>query len=113
MADSYSYVTNEDFAAKVLQAPQLAVVYFAAENSNSCQIQEPEFEAISKAYQDRATFVKVNVEQEEALTRQWNIDGIPTIVFFKGGNELYRIKGIMMREKLRRQIEGVLLAASE
>ncbi|GHO45428.1 thioredoxin family protein [Ktedonospora formicarum] len=84
MADSYYDVTNEDFADKVLQAPQLVVVFFAAEKSNSCQIQEPEFVAISKEYQDRASFAKVNVEKEENLTRQWNIDGIPTLVFFKG-----------------------------
>lgn len=113
MADTYISVTNENFPEQVLQAPQLVVVYFAADKSNSCQIQEPEFVAISKAYQDRVTFAKVNVENEEGLTNQYTIDGIPTLVFFKGGNEIYRIKGIMMRDKLRRQLEGVLLAASE
>jgi len=44
------------------------------------------------------------------LIDQWNIDGVPTLIFFKGGQEIHRIKGIMMRDKLRRQLEGVLLA---
>ena len=44
------------------------------------------------------------------MSSEWNIDGIPTLIFFKQGQEINRIKGIIMRDKLRRQIEGVLLA---
>ncbi|GCE46857.1 thioredoxin 1 [Thermosporothrix hazakensis] len=109
MTDTCFTVTNEDFAEKVLQASQLVIVYFYAENSNSCQIQEPELEAASKDFQERIAVAKVNVESEPTLTQQWEVDGIPTLVFFKAGKEVHRIKGIMMRDKLRRQIEGVLL----
>ncbi len=110
MVDTYIDVTSNDFADKVLNASQLVLVNFYAEQSSSCQIQEPEFLAISKEYQDRITFVKTNVTNNDDLISLWHIDGVPTMVFFKGGNEIYRIKGIMMRDKLRRQIEGVLLA---
>jgi thioredoxin 1 len=111
MADSYIEVTKEDFAEKVLNSPQIVVVNFSALQSGSCQILEPEFVAISKEYQNRITFVKVNVEGQEELTSKWNVDGVPTLIFFKGGNEIHRIKGIVMRDRLRRQIEGVLLAS--
>jgi thioredoxin 1 len=110
MADTYFQVTARDFAEKVLAAPQMVIVNFSAEQSGTCQIQEPEFVAISKEYQGRVAFARVNVEEEGELVNQWHIDGVPTLVFFKGGQELYRIKGIMMREKLRRHIEGALLA---
>jgi thioredoxin 1 len=112
MVDSYIEVTNEDFTEKVLNAPQLVVVNFYAEQSGSCQIQEPEFVALSNKFQGRVTFAKVNVESQQDLTNRWHIDGIPTLVFFKDGSEIYRIRGIMMREKLRRQIEGVLLVTN-
>lgn len=110
MANSYTEVTREDFAEKVLQAPKLVVVNFSAEQSNACQILDPEVEAVSKEYQDQVTFVKLNVTGQEELVNQWHVDGVPTLIFFKGGNEIYRIPGIVMRNKLRRQIEGVLLA---
>ena len=70
----------------------------------------PEFEAISKEYQGRVTFAKLNVNTNEELISQWIVDGIPTLIFFKNGQEINRIKGIMMRDKLGRQIEGTLLA---
>jgi thioredoxin 1 len=110
MADTYIDVTSQDFAEKVLTSPLMVIVNFSAENSTACQILEPEFVAISKEYQGRINFAKVNVEKQADIINQWNIDGVPTLIFFKGGQELHRIKGIMMRDKLRRQIEGALLA---
>lgn len=112
MADNYFEIKKEEFADKVIDASQsqLIVVNFSAPQSNTCQIQEPEFEAVSKIYEGRITFVKINVEGKEELTNQWHIDGVPTLLFFRNGKEVYRIEGVVMRERLRRQIEGVLLA---
>jgi len=110
MADTYIDVSDEDFAEKVLKAQSMVLVNFSSENSGACQIQDPEFEAVSKEYQGRVTFARINTDKNGETTNQWKIDGIPTIIFFKGGREINRIKGIMMRDRLRRQIEGALLA---
>jgi|SRR5947207_12772996 len=113
MPDTYFEVTQEDFAEKVLQAQQMVIVNFTREGSNACQIFEPEFVAISKDFQGKIDFAQVSVDKDESLTNQWNIDGVPMLVFFKGGSEVYRIRGIVMRDKLRRQIEGALVAHGE
>ena len=110
MSDSYIEVTSENFAENVLNSSQLVIVYFSAENSNACDIQEPEFVATSKEFQGRATFAKVSISGQQELTEQWKIEGIPTLIFFKNGNEIHRITGIVMRQRLRRQLEGALLA---
>ncbi len=107
---SYIEVTSQDFAEEVLNAPQMVVVDFSSDRSSSCQIFNPEFAAVSEEYQGRVTFAKLDVDTNEGLTSQWNVDGIPTVIFFKNGQEINRIKGIVMRDKLRRQIEGALLA---
>jgi len=108
--ESYIDLTSQDFAEQVLNAEQMVVVDFSSERSSSCQIFNPEFAAVSKEYQGRVTFAKLDVDTNEALTSQWNVDGIPTVIFFKNGQEINRIKGILMRDRLRRQIEGALLA---
>ena len=107
---SYIEVTGQDFAEKVLSAPQMVVVDFSSDRSGACKIFDAEFEAVSKEYQESVTFAKLDVDVNEELTSQWNVDGVPTLVFFKGGQEINRIKGIVMRDKLRRQVEGTLLA---
>ena|SRR5436305_8754116 len=110
MTESYIEVSDQDFAEKVLQAEQMVLVNVWAENSGACKIQDPEFEAMSKEYQGRVVFVRLNADTNAELIHQWNVEGIPTILFFKGGREIHRIKGIIMRDRLRRQIEGTLLA---
>lgn len=115
MADqtaSYTTVGNQDFAEKVLQAPQMVVVNFSSDKSNSCQIFEPEFATIGREYQGRVTFARIDVDENGELIGQYNVDGIPTVIFFKDGQEIHRIKGIVMRDKLRRQVEGALLVGS-
>jgi thioredoxin 1 len=107
---SYIDITSQDFPEQVLNAPQMVIVDFSSERSSSCQIFNPEFAAISEEYQGRVTFAKLDVDTNETLTSQWNVDGIPTVIFFKNGQEINRIKGIVMRDKLRRQVEGALLA---
>jgi thioredoxin 1 len=110
MAGNYIDVSDQDFAEKVLEVEQMVLVDFSAESSAACQIQDPEFEAISKEYQGRAVFARVNTDKNQEVISQWKIEGIPTIIFFKSGREINRIKVIIMRDRLRRQIEGALLA---
>lgn len=110
MSNSYIDVTNENFVEKVLNSPNLVIVNFSAERSNACKIQDLEFEAISKEYQNKVTFAKLRLSEQNELTNRWHVNNVPTLIFFKGGNEIHRITGIVMRNRLRRQIEGVLLA---
>lgn len=110
MSDNYIDVSSKDFTEKVLNAEPMVLVNFIATGSGASEIQAPEFEAISREYEGRAIFAQLVTDKNEDITNQWHIDGIPTIIFFKSGREIHRIKGIIMRERLRRQIEGVLLA---
>ena len=110
MLNSYIDVTNENFVDKVLNSPNLVIVNFSAEHSHACKIQDPEFEAISKEYQNKVTFAKLSLSEQNELTNRWHVKNVPTLIFFKGGNEIHRITGVVMRNRLRRQIEGVLLA---
>ena len=38
MTDTYIDVSDQDFAEKILQAEQMVLVNFSAENSGACQI---------------------------------------------------------------------------
>jgi thioredoxin 1 len=115
MADqtaSYAIVGSENFAEKVLQASEMVVANFSSDKSESCQLFEPEFAAIGQEYQGRVLFARINVDDNAGLVSQYNVDGIPTVIFFKNGQEINRIKGIVMRDKLRRQVAGALLVGS-
>jgi len=106
----YTDISSQDFPEQVLQAEQMVLVDFSSDKSNACQIFDAEFAAVGNEYQGRVTFARLNIDNETSLTNEWNITGIPTVIFFKNGQEINRINGIIMRQKLRKQIEGTLLA---
>ena len=106
----YIDIASQDFPEQVLQAEQMVLVDFSSDKSNACQIFDAEFAAVGKEYQGRVTFARLNIDNETSLTNEWNVTGIPTVIFFKNGQEINRINGIVMRQKLRKQIEGTLLA---
>lgn len=103
-------ILSQDFPEQVLQAEQMVLVNFSSDKSNACQIFDAEFSAVGNEYQGRVTFARLNIDTETSLTNEWKVTGIPTVIFFKNGQEINRINGIVMRQKLRKQIEGTLLA---
>lgn len=105
-------VSSQDFTQKVLQNEQLVIVNFSSDRSPTCQIFEPELAAVGQEYRNRITFARIDVDSNEELTQQYHVEGIPTLIFFKDGQEINRVKGIVMRDKLRRKLEGALLVSS-
>jgi len=103
-------ISSQDFPEQVLQSEQMVLVDFSSDKSNACQIFDAEFSAVGNEYQGRVTFARLNIDTETSLISEWKITGIPTVIFFKNGQEINRINGIVMRQKLRKQIEGTLLA---
>lgn len=103
-------ISSQDFPEQVLQAEQMVLVDFSSDKSNACQIFDAEFSAVGNEYQGRVTFARLNIDTDTSLTDEWKVTGIPTVIFFKNGQEINRINGIVMRQKLRKQIEGTLLA---
>jgi len=103
-------ISSSAFPEQVLQAEQMVLVDFSSAKSNACQIFDAEFAAVGQEYSGRVTFARLNIDNDTSMTDEWKVTGIPTVIFFKNGQEINRINGIVMRQKLRKQIEGTLLA---
>lgn len=75
------------------------VVDFWAEWCGPCKAMAPHFsQAASIAPQYR--FVKVNTEQAQKISAQFNIRSIPTLAVFKNGKEIARQAGAMQASQL-------------
>jgi len=65
----------------------LVFIDFFAEWFMPCVIMEPLVEEISEKFSGKIKFAKVNVSDNETLTRKFNVNSIPNFVLLKDGKK--------------------------
>ncbi len=71
------------------------VVDFWAPWCAPCRAMAPAFEAVARRIEPKARLIKVNTEEAQGLATRQGIRSIPTLVVFRGGQEVARTSGAM------------------
>lgn len=81
--------SKEDFEQQLSNAgDKLIVIDFCANWCGPCKIIAPKLEELAAQYAERAVVLKVNVDDNEEITIEYNITSMPTFVFIKSGEVL-------------------------
>jgi thioredoxin 1 len=100
MAGFAKEITDTNFEADVLGSDKPVLVDFWAEWCGPCRMIAPSVEAVAEEFEGRASFYKMNVDENMNVPQQYGIRGIPTLILFKGGQEQERIVGAVSREAI-------------
>ena len=96
---------NKETFEKTLNEGKLMMVDFWAEWCVPCQMLGPVIEGLAEKYEGRAVVGKINTDEEQALAMSFGISSIPTVVFFKDGEEIERLVGVMPPEDFAQVLE--------
>lgn len=80
---------------KALAQEGLMMVDFWAEWCGPCRMLGPVIEDLGKKYEGKVIVGKVNVDEEQELAIRYGVMSIPTVIFFKNGQEIDRKVGVM------------------
>ncbi len=105
MSEYVRDVSDSNFEADVLKSDKPVLVDFWAQWCAPCRMLAPTVEAVAEKYQGTATVVKLNVDDNPAVSQRYGIKGIPTLILFKNGKEEERVVGATSKEAISRMIE--------
>jgi thioredoxin 1 len=85
------HVGDQDFQGKVLSSPTAVIVDFCASWASECRDIAPVFERLSDAYQGKLLFATLDIDANDQTPLRYNIQSIPTLLIFKGGQVIARM----------------------
>ncbi len=103
MSENIHDLTDANFDEKVKGSPRLVVDCWAPW-CGPCRMIAPTLEALAKDYDGKVAFAKLNTDEAAKTAMSLGIHSIPTLIFFKDGEQVERLTGAHPRAN----IEAVL-----
>ena len=97
--------STQQFEDEVLNSSKPVFVDFWAEWCGPCRAVSPAVEELSKDYEDKVDFAKVNVDDNNELASKYNVFSIPTLAIFQNGKVIAQQAGAASKEKIKSYID--------
>jgi thioredoxin 1 len=101
-------VTDDTFDVEVIQSDKPVIVDFWATWCGPCKMIAPILEEIAGEYSDRVKIAKLDVDSNNQTAGKYGIMSIPSLLFFKNGEEVDRVIGAMPKSQLTSRLDKVL-----
>ncbi len=101
------YIENGQIINEVTKSEKLVIVDFFATWCVPCQMMSEVLRDTEKEYEDVIEVFKVDIDENQETAIRYDVTSMPTLVFFKDGEEVERKIGYIEKEELVSIIEDL------
>ena len=93
---------------ELIASDKPVLIDFFAEWCGPCKAMSPALKQFAQEMGDDVKVIKIDIDKNTALQRKYKISGVPTIMIFKEGKQLFRQSGAMMLPQLKQAVKPFL-----
>ena len=100
-------VTDDGFAAEVLESERPVLVDFTAAWCPPCRVMKPVLSELAAERED-LRIVQLDVDDHQRTAAEYGVLSMPTFILFRDGREVQRLVGARPRRRLEAELAEVL-----
>ncbi|WP_258929059.1 thioredoxin [Flavobacterium davisii] len=89
---------------KLIQSDKKVLIDFYAEWCGPCKKMAPYLEKMKEEMKDNIKIIKIDADKNQQLAQDLLIEGLPTLIYYNNGKEVWKNLGFIKEEDLRKKL---------
>ena len=88
----------------IIQSEKPVLIDFFATWCGPCKMLGPILKEVKDSLGDRVSIIKIDVDKNQQISSQYQVRGVPTMILFQNGKQLWRQSGALTKEEIIKTI---------
>jgi thioredoxin 1 len=84
----------------IIKSEKPVLIDFSAAWCGPCKTLAPILKQVKDNLGERITIIKIDVDKNQQLASKYQVRGVPTMILFQNGKQLWRQSGVMSKEEI-------------
>ncbi|MBA4275858.1 thioredoxin [Flavobacterium sp.] len=88
----------------IIQSEKPVLIDFFATWCGPCKMLAPVLKEVKDSLGERITILKIDVDKNQQLSSKYQVRGVPTMILFQNGKQLWRQSGVLTKDEIIKTI---------
>ena len=84
----------------IIESEKPVLIDFFATWCGPCKMLAPILKEVKDSLGDRISIIKIDVDKNQQIAAQYQVRGVPTMILFQDGKQLWRQSGVLNKEDI-------------
>lgn len=88
----------------IIKSEKPVLIDFFATWCGPCKVLGPILKDVKDSLGERISIIKIDVDKNQQVAAQYQVRGVPTMILFQNGKQLWRQSGVLSKDEIIKTI---------